>query len=342
MPDLSVPIPTLKFEAIEPGLAVLEKPIEVCCAAVTFPDGTVFDQNNLGTAGFFVYRKQNAASTEIWNEDTKLWEPDPGAVLGSLKPKPLIFNQGAPSPWQFPLVAAGQKDKNDLDQFQKVQKAAPNFPQYFFRAYFASPFLFSIGLEFQRNLDNREISERLRQTFRVNRISLSSNVTVSIEKQGNKWLITDKDNKKTYSVRTEGNQINVYASTDNGNLSSGLSAPSSAIRFASVTDTMRAGIQVGENQKPETATEVLLFLRNDRLELIGSVEIKNVGGLAQIEISNRNAVGAVIRLLPGGDVEIQPRQKLVITGYIEAERIFYQPADSAGTPNGPKQWLDIT
>lgn len=135
MSHLVVPTPTLKFEAIAAGVAPLETPLEVRTAKVLLPDGSEFAQTNLGTAGFFVYRKPSAATTELWNEEAKNWQPDPGPAVSGLKPKPLIFKEGDPFPWQAPLVAAGQKDKNEKDQFKKAKFG---FPVYFFRAFFSA------------------------------------------------------------------------------------------------------------------------------------------------------------------------------------------------------------
>ena len=331
MPSLAVPTPTLK--PVTDGVALLEKPLEVQCATATFPDGTAFDQNSLATpeaaAGFFIYRRRNASVTEIWNEENKLWEPDPGAALADFKPKPFIFKEGEALPWQTPVVAAGQKDSNDADQFQK---SLFGFPQYFFRAFFSA--------------------------------------------------------------------------TQNGLTSSGLSGASQFVRFVSVIDVMRAGIRVGEDETPEDATEVTLFLRNAALTTIGSVEIKSESGTARVEISNRDAAGAqraAIRLLPNGDAEIQaagasravvrllangdaeiqtagaqpasirlrasgdteiqaagaqpaairlrangdveiqpvPGGNIIMNGSLDVGRIFYQPADIAGNPSGGKRWLFI-
>lgn len=269
MSDISIPIPIVKGEDVALGLTIMEKLIKVSCAAVVFNDGTVFNQSNLGTAGFFIYRLMTAISpTEIWNEDNKIWEPDSGTIPSSLKLKPLLFKQGDPFPWQGPLVAVGQKDKNDNDQFQQ---ATGLYPQYFIRAYFAS--------------------------------------------------------------------------MRNGNLISDLSAPSSTIRFVSITDVMRAGIRV--DKKPETANEVELFLRNDTRQDIGLVTIKNDGNQGRIEISNFDAIGglkAQIILHSTGDIEIRPAsgRQIIFSGTIgsiNAERIFYQPADINGNPIGVKRWL---
>ena len=70
--------------------------------------------------------------------------------------------------------------------------------------------LFSAGLKFQSDLDSGNIPEKLRQVFENNGISISQNVTVSIERTGSKWLITDGDAKKTYSVRKDEGKLNIY------------------------------------------------------------------------------------------------------------------------------------
>jgi hypothetical protein len=327
MPDLTIPVPKLKFDPVAPDLAdlaVLEKPLEVHCAPVAFPDGTVFGLQNLGKAGFFVYRQKAAASPlEIWDQGAKQWGPDPGTAFANLTPKPFAFKQDEPLPWQSLFMAV---DPNNPDQFQKVRNATLNFPRYFFRAYFASP--------------------------------------------------------------TDGNPI------------SGLSAPSATVRFVSFIDAIRAGIWVDET--PQTATEVQLFLRNARRQLVGLVEIRNVNGQAQLEIAKwdaglvpiskmrfdtdgsieivsrepTTAQSAAIRLHASGDLDIQPAPgrtttinnvleisesggnvtlhctgdiildaaKVIVSDFMDAERILYQPAErAAGTPrNVSKQWLDIT
>lgn len=272
MPSLSVPIPNLKFEAIAPSqqnLAVLEKPLEVRCSAVQFPNGMTFEQKHQKIAGFFIYRRQIAPIIEIWDEAAKQWIPDPGEAIASLKPTPFAFkSEDTSHPWLGLLVPAAQKDKTEKPQFDKA--GSSGFPQYFFRAYFAS-------------------------------------------------------NDKTGDF-------------------SGLSSPSLALRFINILDAIQAGIAVGEGQTPANATEIQLFLRNSNLQVIGSVEIIAEGNSTKIEIANRNAGGvkqAIVRLLSTGDVEIQPApgKSVKVSGAIEGDRIFYQPADATGNPIGSKRWL---
>jgi len=71
--------------------------------------------------------------------------------------------------------------------------------------------LFSIGSEFQSDLDNGIVSERLQQAFKNNKAPLSQDATVLTEQQRGyiyKWLITG--NKCSYSVRRENGKLNVY------------------------------------------------------------------------------------------------------------------------------------
>lgn len=263
MPSMVVPTPIVK----PVGLAALEKPLEVRSAKVVFPDGAEFGQAS-GTAGFFVYREQSAGAVEIWNEEAKQWQADPGGAPSALKPKPLIFKADDPSaPWQSPVVAAGQKDKDGKDQFGK---ARPDFPRYHFRTFFSGE--------------------------------------------------------------------------SGGTAYEGLSAPTAPIRFVSAMDAMRAGIKVGEDQTPEDATEITLFLKDAALRVLGSVFIRSEGGSARVEVSNfqAGAQRAVVRLLPNGDIELQPAagRNVVLAGPLLAGSINYQPADQiSGAPIGARKWL---
>ena len=64
--------------------------------------------------------------------------------------------------------------------------------------------LFSTELDFQDNLDNEKISTDLRREFEGEGITLSQNVDVSVEKEGNHWLTVDEGNEQEYSDRERG------------------------------------------------------------------------------------------------------------------------------------------
>ena len=72
----------------------------------------------------------------------------------------------------------------------------------------AGRLLFSIGAEhLKADLDSETISEDLRQGFEENGCPLSESSYVSVEEKGSNWLITDEDNKKTYCIRLQAEEV---------------------------------------------------------------------------------------------------------------------------------------
>ncbi|MGD1911503.1 MAG: glucosidase [Rivularia sp. (in: cyanobacteria)] len=69
--------------------------------------------------------------------------------------------------------------------------------------------LFNVDSKFQTDLDRSHFSEELKQEFQSNGINCSG-VEVKIQSQGNEWLITDKENQQTYTVKTSHQQLTVY------------------------------------------------------------------------------------------------------------------------------------
>lgn len=57
--------------------------------------------------------------------------------------------------------------------------------------------------KFQSDLDEGTISEDLQQEFEDNMIYLSQSIAISMEEKDHRWLITDKDDEQTYTVRKE-------------------------------------------------------------------------------------------------------------------------------------------
>lgn len=70
--------------------------------------------------------------------------------------------------------------------------------------------MFSIGLAYQKDLDNKNISAGLRWQFEDNGISLSDNANVTIKSKGREWLINDED--KAYIIKKE-EELNIYRKT---------------------------------------------------------------------------------------------------------------------------------
>lgn len=69
--------------------------------------------------------------------------------------------------------------------------------------------LFSLDLEFSEVLDGN-VLEIVRQTFEQNGILLSRDATVSTEREGSIWLVTDND--QTYCIRKQEDKLNVHGS----------------------------------------------------------------------------------------------------------------------------------
>jgi NSS family neurotransmitter:Na+ symporter len=75
-----------------------------------------------------------------------------------------------------------------------------------------SGFLFRIESEYQSSLEERAISEELRNEFADNERVISQQATVTIEQAGLKWLITDEEEEEEYLVMKQDGRLNVYDS----------------------------------------------------------------------------------------------------------------------------------
>jgi len=71
---------------------------------------------------------------------------------------------------------------------------------------------FMADLKSESDLENGKISEELRQGFRRSRLNISDSATVTTDKAGKKWLITD--NKRIFSIRKKDDRLNIYDITD--------------------------------------------------------------------------------------------------------------------------------
>lgn len=72
--------------------------------------------------------------------------------------------------------------------------------------------LFSVGLDFQRDLEEDALSESFRQEFENYGISLSDDVTIATEAKGSLWQISDE--ARTYIVERKGGVLNIYLSAE--------------------------------------------------------------------------------------------------------------------------------
>jgi F0F1-type ATP synthase membrane subunit c/vacuolar-type H+-ATPase subunit K len=92
--------------------------------------------------------------------------------------------------------------------------------------FFGAGPLFSVDPVLQTDLDNTVISQELRQEFENNLAPLLQHATISVKTPESEWLITDKQNRKSYRIKKENEEddkeketLNIYGETGFPNLS---------------------------------------------------------------------------------------------------------------------------
>jgi len=85
--------------------------------------------------------------------------------------------------------------------------------------FFGAGLLFSVEPTLQTDLDNTVISQELRQEFENNMAPLLQHASISVEEPESEWLITDKQNRKSYRIMKEEEKLNIYGETGFPNLS---------------------------------------------------------------------------------------------------------------------------
>ena len=89
--------------------------------------------------------------------------------------------------------------------------------------FFGASMLFSVDPALQTDLGNTVISQELRQEFEHNMAPLLQYATVSVETPESEWLITDKQNRKSYRIKKETDKdketLNIYGEKGFPNLS---------------------------------------------------------------------------------------------------------------------------
>jgi regulator of sigma E protease len=103
-------------------------------------------------------------------------------------------------------IKPGEEIKVDLLRGRSEEISLRVVPERF------EGFIHSVNLKPQIYLDDGTIPEELRREFGSYDILLSQDATVSVEEQGSKWLVTDKDSR--YSIRKERNRVDIYPGKD--------------------------------------------------------------------------------------------------------------------------------
>ncbi|MBC8422435.1 MAG: hypothetical protein H8E01_00230, partial [Chloroflexi bacterium] len=71
-------------------------------------------------------------------------------------------------------------------------------------------FKFSVGLEFQSDLDNGKLSEEFRDQFKDHGITLSYDLTITTEQAETQWRIKDDGANRTYIVIKDSGELKIY------------------------------------------------------------------------------------------------------------------------------------
>lgn len=70
--------------------------------------------------------------------------------------------------------------------------------------------LFTLKPEFRDHLDNSKISEEIQKEFENSQFWTSPDALISVDVEGEKWLITDEGNRQLFSVRKEQDELKIY------------------------------------------------------------------------------------------------------------------------------------
>jgi signal transduction histidine kinase len=79
-------------------------------------------------------------------------------------------------------------------------------------------FLFSVGLEYQGDLEAEELSEPFQREFERRGITLAYDLDFEPQEGGDEWWITDNDLDRTYIVRRKVEALNIYEMGNGGDL----------------------------------------------------------------------------------------------------------------------------
>ncbi len=173
---------------------------------VEIPTGTINVITNLDAATFSI------AGPISYRGGGKLWSV-PNAPVGDYE-----ITYGEVEGYYTPGLQRATLDEgreiNFIGTYVEIPTGAINVTTNMNAATFdliGYAFLFSVGLEYQTNLDSENISAGLRQEFANSGFALSRNATVLVQMEGGEWRIDDWDNEKAYVVRKEGGKLNVYS-----------------------------------------------------------------------------------------------------------------------------------
>lgn len=100
----------------------------------------------------------------------------------------------------------------DIEDQNKETILTKDVLKHFAEILHKSQYLFSMDIELEDDLNNRTVSEALKDAFETKGFSLSEKITFTNENV-NRWVIIDEEKKKTYILRKEEGKLSIYKST---------------------------------------------------------------------------------------------------------------------------------
>lgn len=309
-------VPEWEAAQIPDGRVVIEKEIKLRLSPVIRPDGSVFEDTDLGMAGFFTYREPAVGVTEIWNEETQSWEADPGTDVSDFQSISLIFQADDPFPWWTTVMALGQKAADGTDKFQQAVGApGVEYPLYFFRCYF--------GMEME---DDTMLTGLSPATAPIRFIEIGETVLAGLR--------MDKS-------PDEASQMQLFLRDTNRRLIGmvelrrlGNASRLSLVKLDNMENPVSRMTIAEDGHIEVVAHEREASLRTEiQLAATGDIEISAAPGKAVVINDNLRITDNSIELVSPGDLTLKA-SKVIIESDLEAERVRYLP-----NGGGPKQWL---
>jgi hypothetical protein len=125
---LLVPPPSLTQDSTIPASFGFNRPIDLTCTGIAFPDGRPLVFDNARDSGFLLYRQTGQGAVMAWDDQAGLWV----APVPEPEPQPLLYHDDV---WKSILVPLGEKDSNQQDKFVVPPAGSP--PSYYVRCFFA-------------------------------------------------------------------------------------------------------------------------------------------------------------------------------------------------------------
>ena len=157
--------------------------------------------------------------------------------------------------------------------------------------------------EYVADLNSGKIPENLRQALKNKEIALSQNPTIIVDRAGEIWFVTDKENQQRYHFRKVGDNLNIYAQGDEV-----LDALFDALKDDERAAVRRsAALALGEINGESVISHLIDALKNDKHGIV-----RQEAATALNKIKGERVVGPLLTSLKKDKFE-KTRKQAAIT-----------------------------